>query len=63
MKDFVLVRGNESGTLFLYERELWEFMLGNKNLGDMFEFVTDNDDVEVLRQMQALVNKDIEVKL
>lgn len=58
MKEFVLVRG-VSGKLYLYGRELWGHIQRNKNHG--YEFVVDNDDPKVLRQMQALVNKDIEV--
>jgi hypothetical protein len=59
VKDFVLVRG-PSGMLYLYETKMWEFMLKSRNAHG-YEFVTDNDDPKVLRQMQALVNKDIEV--
>ena len=64
MKDFVLVRG-ESGVLYLYPRETWEWMsnTGNRINTHDLEFVLDHDDPEVLKQMQALVNKDIEVKL
>lgn len=64
MKAFVLLRG-ESGLLYVYERELWEYM---KDIKDMktyhstLEFVTDHDDVEALRQMQALVNNDLKVE-
>jgi hypothetical protein len=61
VKKFVLLRGKKSEILYLYEREVYEHMLWNKNLGDTLEFVTDNDDSEVLRQMQALVNPEIEV--
>lgn len=58
MKKFVLVRG-PSGVLYLYDRKTFEYMQNRNN--PQFEFVTDNDDPEVLKQMQALVNKDIEV--
>lgn len=60
MKQFVLVRG-ESGMLYLYGRELWKHMVYWSKNNHGYEFVTDNDDPEVLKQMQALVNKDIEV--
>lgn len=56
MKAFVLLRG-ESGMLYLYNRETWEYMLVNKENG--LEFVLDHDDRKTLAQMQALVNKDI----
>lgn len=59
MKKFVLVRG-ESGILYLYKRETWEWMSAPAINTDELEFVTDNDDPEVLKQMQALVNKDME---
>jgi hypothetical protein len=59
MKQFVLVRG-DSERLYLYETKTWEFIQRN-NQNHGFEFVVDNDDPKVLRQMQALVNKDIEV--
>ena len=63
MKEFVLVRGT-SGKLYLYGRELWKHMNYNSRIKNFheYEFVTDNDDPEVLRQMQALVNKDIEAR-
>jgi hypothetical protein len=56
VKAFVLLRG-ESGMLYLYNRETWEYMLVNKENG--LEFVLDHDDRKTLAQMQALVNKDI----
>lgn len=59
MKAFVLLRG-ESEMLHLYDRGTWEYM--QKNVYHRLEFVTDNDDPEVLKQMQALVNKDIEME-
>ena len=60
LKAFVLVRG-ESGMLYLYHTALWEYMeKNNRHRG--FKFVVDSDDPEVLKQMQRLVNKDIEVK-
>ena len=58
MKPFVLLRG-ESGLLYVYERELWEYMKDMKTPQSTLEFVTDHDDVEALGQMQALVNKDL----
>ena len=64
MKKFVLLRGRGSGSLYLYDRETYEFMERSDTLKHepMLEFVTDNDDREVLKQMQALVNKDIKVE-
>jgi len=64
MKQFVLLRGTDTGMLYLYGRETWEFMQKSNttNYGFILEFVVDGDDSETLRQMQALVNKDIEVK-
>lgn len=59
MKAFVLLRG-ESGMLHLYERKIWEYI--QRNIHHYLEFVTDNDDPEVLEQMQKLVNKDIQVE-
>ena len=59
MKAFVLGRG-ESGMVYLYERGTWEYI--QKNIHHHLEFVTDNDDPEVLKLMQELVNKDIEIK-
>ena len=59
MKKFVLGRG-ESGMVYLYEREAWEYI--QRNIHHYLEFVTDNDDHEVLKLMQALVNIDIEIK-
>ena len=61
MKPFVLLRG-ESGLLYVYERELWEYMKGMKTYPSILEFVTDHDDVEALRQMQALVNNDLKTE-
>lgn len=67
MKPFVLLRG-ESGLLYVYERELWEYMKDMKDMKYMktyhstLEFVTDHDDIEALRQMQALVNNDLKVE-
>ena len=60
MKKFVLLRG-ESGMLYLYGRALWEHML-DTNSKNGLEFVLDHDDRKTLAQMQALVNKDIEIK-
>ena len=59
MKAFVLGRG-ESGMVYLYARETWEYI--QRNIHHYLEFVTDNDDHEVLKLMQELVNKDIEIK-
>ena len=60
MKQFLLVRG-ESGRLYLYNREVWQYMAERDNTYK-FAVVTENDDPEVLKQMQALVNKDIELE-
>ena len=60
MKKFVLLRGKESGRLYLYPMETWEFIQRNSQNHEL-QFVTDNDDPEVLKQMQALVNPEIEV--
>ena len=64
MKKFVLLRGKDSGSLYLYDRETYEFMEKHDNLGHGFvlEFVLDHDDRKTLAQMQALVNKDIEME-
>jgi len=64
MKKFVLLRGIDSGSLYLYDRDTYSFMEANDNLGHGFvlEFVLDHDDREVLERFQKLVNKDIEVK-
>lgn len=59
MKQFVLLRGS-SGMLYLYEAKVWDYIQVTHNAHG-YEFLTDNDDPEVLKQMQALVNKDIEV--
>ena len=56
----MLVRG-ESGRLYLYNREVWEYMTERDTI-HKFVVVADNDDPEVLKLMQALVNKDMEVK-
>lgn len=56
MKKFVLVRG-ESGTLYVYDRETYKVVV--KSLDPNLEFVTDNDDHEVLKQLQRLVNDDL----
>jgi ABC-type sulfate transport system substrate-binding protein len=64
VKQFVLLRGKDSGMLYLYDRETWEYMMDSNtiNYGFILEFVLDHDDPETLKQMQALVNKDIQVK-
>ena len=63
MKKFVLLRGRDSGSLYLYDRETYEFMVKSNNLGGILplEFVLDHDDREVLEGYQKLVNKDIEI--
>ena len=61
MKKFLLVRG-ESGRMYLYNREVWQYMAERDNT-HKFVVVTENDDPEVLKQMQALVNKDIHEEL
>ena len=58
MKKFLLVRG-ESGRLYLYNREVWQYMAERDNTYK-FAVVTDNDDPEVLKGYQKLVNKDME---
>ena len=60
MKKFLLVRG-ESGRMYLYNREVWQYMAERDNTYK-FVVVTENDDPEVLKQMQALVNDDIEIE-
>lgn len=63
MKAFVLLRGRDSGSLYLYDRETYKFMVKNKNLnhGFVLEFVLDHDDREVLEGYQKLVNIDIDI--
>jgi len=60
VKAFVLVRGKGSGSLYLYNRETYEYMMKHNN--PVVEFVTDNDDPEVLKGYQKLVNKDIQTE-
>lgn len=60
MKAFVLVRG-ESGRLYLYNREIWQYMV-ERDSNHKFVFVAENDDHEVIKGYQKLVNKDIEIK-
>lgn len=64
MKRFMLIRGVSSGTLYLYDREVYEFMMTRDpdTYERTFEFIVDSDDKQELAQMQALANKDIEVK-
>ena len=62
MKKFVLLRGKDSGSLYLYGRALWEYML-DTNSKNGLEFVLDHDDREVLEGYQKLVNKDIHEEL
>ena len=59
MKAFVLVRG-ESGRLYLYDRVTWFYVEKSKQCE--YTFVVDHENYKVLKQMQKLVNKDIEVK-
>ena len=61
MKAFVLLRGRDSGSLYLYDRETYEYMVKHEtlNYGRTLEFVLDHDDREVLEGFQKLVNKDI----
>ena len=60
MKKFVLLRGS-TGMLYLYEAKVWDYIQVTHNAHG-YEFVTDSDDREVLKQMQALVNNDIKVE-
>ena len=64
MKRFMLIRGVSSGMLYLYDRELWEFMVDSNSdtYERTFEFVLDGDDKQELVRMQTLVNKDIQVE-
>jgi len=60
VKRFMLIRGVSSGTLYLYDRETWEYMMNNDPIYDRtFAFVVDSDDKQELARMQALVNKDL----
>ncbi len=63
MKEFVLLRGKESGALYLYDRKTYKFMIQNKSLGHglVLEFLLESDDREVLEGYQKLVNPEIEV--
>jgi len=61
LKAFVLVRGVETGRLYLYNREVWQYMTERDTI-HKFVFVAENDDIEVLKGYQKLVNKDIEIK-
>lgn len=62
MKAFVLLRGKDTGTLYLYDRETYEYFKKHKTLGYgiVLEFVLDHDDREVLEGYQKLVNIDID---
>jgi hypothetical protein len=64
VKAFVLLRGKDTGTLYLYDRETYEYFKKHKTLGYgiVLEFVLDHDDREVLERFQKLVNKDIETE-
>ena len=61
MKKFVMLRGKDTGMLYVYDRETWEYMKKSTSYshGLVFEFVLDHDNKETLEQMQALVNKDL----
>lgn len=61
-KRFVLVRG-DSGLLYLCEREMWGRMVkGNGEIPYAKEPLAESDDIEALRRLQSLVNKDMEVE-
>lgn len=51
---FVLARGEETGVLYLYHREVWDNLRGKT----LFAVVAESDDAEELKNMQKLVNKD-----
>jgi len=51
---FVLARGEETGVLYLYHRGVWGKLTGKT----LFTVVAESDDVEELKNMQKLVNKD-----
>ena len=59
----MLLRGIDSGSLYLYDRKTYEFMEKHEKLGHglVLEFVLDHDDREVLQGFQKLVNKDIQM--
>ena len=61
MKKFVMLRGKDTGMLYVYDRETYEYMVEHEtlNYGRTLEFVLDHDNKETLEQMQALVNKDL----
>ena len=60
-KWFVLVRG-DSGLLYLYEREMWGRMVkSTSKIPYSTEPVAESNDIEALRRLQSLVNKDMEV--
>lgn len=63
MKKFVLLRGTDSGSLYLYDRETYAYMEKHNKLGHGFvlEFVLDHDNREVLEAYQKMVNPDIKV--
>jgi hypothetical protein len=60
MKAFLLVRA-ESGRVYLYNRNVWEYMAKRDNT-HMYTPVAEHDDPEILKGFQKLVNKDIEVE-
>jgi hypothetical protein len=57
MKAFVLVRGKNTKRLYVFERATWGYM--DKKLHHQYEFVADNDDQQVLKQMKSLANEGI----
>jgi hypothetical protein len=65
VKKFVLLRGKDSGSLYLYDRETYDYFQKHENLnhGFVLEFVLDHDDREVLEGYQKLVNHDIHEEL
>lgn len=54
LKKFVLARGG-SMLLYIYHREVWD-AVANKRL---FTIVAESDDLDELKNMQQLVNKDL----
>ena len=60
MKAFLLVRA-ESGRLYLYNRDVWEYMAMRDNT-HMYTPVAEDDDPEILKGFQKLVNIDIEME-
>jgi len=56
----LLVRGG-SGRLYLYNRKVWQYM-AERDTTYRYTIVAENDDPEVLKGYQKLVNKDIEIE-